>query len=352
MRGVYIHLPFCQTKCDYCDFYSITNWNGTLLREYRECVRDEIRLASNKYGKFDISTVYLGGGTPSVFPAEHIDAMLETLRETFNLAAEAEITIEANPGTVDYDRLLAYRKSGINRISIGIQAAQDGLLASIGRRHRFADAVNAVETAKKAGFNNISLDMMLALPNQSIEDALETAQRLCELEPTHISAYELTLAEDTPFAKRFASAPCPEDYSIKMMEEVYARLASHGFRRYEISNWCKPGFESKHNIGYWTRRDYLGIGAGAHSLMRGERFRNADNVGAWMESISRGKLYHSDTETIDEREAAFERLMLGLRMTGGVVCSDETDKYFAEQIRSIIEDGLAERAQGKLRLTE
>ena len=352
--GIYIHIPFCRSKCAYCDFYSIASWDGALLMEYAERVRDEIRLVRQKYGKMyeknGVSTVYFGGGTPSLLAPEAVERIINAARAEFDMWPDAEITIEANPGTVDFDKLRAYREVGVNRLSLGAQSSLDRFLKPLGRIHTHADTVAAVEAARAAGFRNISIDAMVALPGQNVKDALTDAEAFCALRPEHLSVYELTVAPGTPLALANLQPP-DEDAAIEMMEAVYACLARHGYRRYEISNWSLPGYESEHNRGYWLRRDYMGIGAGAHSFITGERLAHAANITQWMRDVANGRLVYDERNVICEGEAMFETLMLGLRMMDGVCLTDAITAAYGGKIKTFIEDGLAEICGGRLRLT-
>lgn len=308
--GLYLHIPFCKKKCDYCDFASYAgcraDWQPVIAAMKAEIARAE---------GLAVSTVFFGGGTPTLLPAETLIDLLDTARRHFIIDPDAEITVEANPGTVNAKGLAVLRKAGVNRLSIGAQAMQAPLLQALGRIHRWADVERAVADARAAGFSNLNIDLMYGLPGQTPRDFRETLQAAIALDIPHLSLYSLIIEEGTPFHARYAEHPeaLPgEEAAWEMADDALWITGDAGIRRYEISNYAKPGFACRHNLGYWLRRDYLGIGVAAHSLLRNFRWGNAHTIGGYLAG-------EREEETIiTGEEARFERLMLGLRLVDGI----------------------------------
>ena len=300
-RGLYIHVPFCLTKCPYCDFYSVS-YSRSAVQEYAQAV---MRNLSRYDEPFD--TVYFGGGTP-VLAAEHIGGILSCA----NLTRGAEITVEANPCLCLPETLDTLRKGGVNRLSIGVQSLNGGELAALGRRHGAQQAENAVLAAAKAGFEDISADIMLAVPRQTCGSLSRTIARLAELPLTHVSAYMLKIEPATPFGADPPETP-GEDETAELYLRAVSELEKRGFAQYEISNFAKKGFESRHNLKYWRREEYLGIGAAAHSFYGGKRFAVPRDVQAFIAAPVQPVEYTDSAP--DEKE---ERIMLGLRLAEGI----------------------------------
>lgn len=336
MTGIYVHIPFCVKKCPYCDFYSLAQKG--LQKEYAAALIGEMK----QYRGLRADTVFIGGGTPTAIGG----LLLEVVRgvnENFILENGCEFTVEANPATADDSLFAALRALGVNRLSIGAQSFDDGELKLLGRAHTARDTEETVCAAKKAGFSNISLDLMLGIPRQTLESARKSALRAVALGAQHISAYSLIIEENTPFYGR--ELPLPDE---ELEREIYYQtrdlLQENGFSRYEISNFAKAGRECRHNIKYWTLEDYMGFGAAAHSLCLGERFFNEANVKAYIGGAGRRVSEEFLSGEIREKE----RFMLGLRMAAGIAYSGE----FPEKVEPLIKKGLLEKRNGFLRLTE
>ncbi|MBP3609705.1 MAG: oxygen-independent coproporphyrinogen III oxidase [Lachnospiraceae bacterium] len=322
--GLYVHIPFCVKKCSYCDFLSAPADDATKKR-YVDALCKEIQGYKELTKEYGLATVYFGGGTPSVLEVSLIGQLLETIQKNFTLDMQrAEITMEVNPGTVTPDKLAQYRSMGINRLSIGVQSAKEKELALLGRIHSFADARNTVQWAREAGFDNISLDVISALPGQSFSDYQENLEAILALEPEHISSYSLIIEEKTPFYDWYAEgkekeADLPDEETDRAMY-VYTkeRLAEAGYERYEISNYAKPGFESRHNSSYWTGQEYLGVGLGASSLFTNARYHNETDLLTYVEETEAGKDVRREIERLVEAERMEEFMILGLRRMCGI----------------------------------
>ena len=342
--GLYLHIPFCVKKCDYCDFSSYAGREDQ-WRPVMDAMKAEMAAAEG----LAIGTVYIGGGTPTVLPAELLIELLAAARRHFSVAEDTEITVEANPGTVDRQKLDALHAAGVNRLSLGAQAMQPSLLETLGRIHRLADVERAVRDARAAGFVNISLDLMYGLPGQRPGDFRATLEAALALSPSHLSLYSLIVEENTPFFRRYGGRPellPSEDDLAEMCDDALWMTEDAGLARYEISNYAKPGFESKHNLGYWLRRDYLGIGCAARSLLHNFRWGNADTIQGYL------KGERSEEVIISEKEARFERLMLGLRLVEGIPWGEQAlvDTY-KEKMKKLRERGLMEWDDERLWLT-
>ncbi|MBE5905592.1 MAG: oxygen-independent coproporphyrinogen III oxidase [Lachnospiraceae bacterium] len=336
---IYIHIPFCVKKCDYCDFLSFS-MNEEARKEYLGMLLSEIRTCAWATEGISVPTVFVGGGTPSLLSGEEIAEILEAVRDTFEVEPNAEITIEANPGTVTYDKLVAYRKVGVNRISFGLQSAQEQELQLLGRIHTYETFVESFQLARKAGFTNINVDLMSALPGQSVESYKDSLLKVCALEPEHISAYSLIIEEETPFYERYAEDEKKrergeepellpsEDEERKMDALTQELLAEHGYERYEISNYAKPGMECKHNMGYWTRENYIGFGLGASSLFDNVRYKNKDSLWLYMHGENR-----KEAEAVDKTGQMEEFMFLGLRLDKGV-----SKKVFEETFHKTMDE--------------
>lgn len=333
MASLYIHVPFCAKKCAYCDFTSYPDCEGQWAA-YFAALEDEIRAWTAKVGRrFD--TAFIGGGTPSLVSAEYI-ARIAGLFET------DEFTIEANPGTLTEEKLRIYRECGINRISIGVQSFDNALLERIGRIHNAEQAEQAVCMARKAGFDNINIDLMYALPGQSMDMWRATLDRAIDIAPTHISAYSLIIEEGTPIAKW--AQPADDDYVNAMQRIATETLTEAGYGRYEVSNYAKVGYECRHNIRYWERGEYIGVGCAAHSLFGGARFSNPTGLKDYLSGVRR-----VDEEALSAEDEIEETLMLGLRMTRGIPISAIPD---IGRARRIVDYGFAEMKDGRFFLNE
>lgn len=318
--SVYIHIPLCVRKCAYCDFVSYPGRAGR-AGEYVEAVCREARAQAAFFGRRRVETVYIGGGTPSLLNGAQARALLDALRDAFDVSPEAEITMEANPGTLTRAKLDAYREAGVNRLSLGVQSFDGALLRAIGRIHTAAQAEEAVRLARGAGFGNVNLDLMCGLPGQTPTQWEETLARALSLSPEHLSCYALILEEGTPLyeeARAGRCAPLPDEDALLRMDEATDRLTrGAGLSRYEVSNWARPGRECRHNLVYWECLPYLGLGCAAHSDMDGRRFYNPSGFEEYLSLAASGASRPAEGRG-DARERRFERMMMGLRMTRGV----------------------------------
>ena len=323
MAGIYLHIPFCVRKCAYCDFVSFPN--GSVPESYADALLTEIELVS-RGGSYPAAfdTVFFGGGTPSLLTGDQMRHIMNALRERFDIRAEAEISMEANPGTVTPEKLAAYREAGINRLSIGLQSTHDTLLHEIGRIHSLDQFLTTMKNAREAGFSNINVDLMHGLPNQTIPQYLDSINTVCDLGVQHISAYSLILEEHTPLytrVERGEIAAPEEDLVADMQDAGIDLLEERGYHRYEISNFARDGFECRHNLNYWQNGEYLGFGIAAHGVVRDRkwtRYANVDNLEEYNRLIARGKRPLAETIRLSPRDEMFECVMLGLRLLRGI----------------------------------
>ena len=407
---LYIHIPFCKKKCNYCDFLSAPA-SKPRRQEYMQALMTEIMIWSGAaYDGHEVKSIFIGGGTPSILEPEQIGTLMRMINIYFNVSKSAEITIECNPGMVNKDKLMAYRAEGINRLSIGLQSANDAELAVLGRIHTWADFVATYNLARECGFTNINVDLMSALPGQKLESWTDTLKKVAELNPEHISAYSLIIEEGTPFFARYGElsnedvqvggkpaveigaaetvtenadgtisteggaaklvcvtdemAAWPELPNEDTERAMYAAteeiLAAYGYHRYEISNYAKKNKECSHNVGYWTGIDYIGLGLGASSLFENARFSNVRDVAAYKEAAENAQL-PTDWETVHqlkEEHRIEEFMFLGLRMMRGVSRKEferrfkkSMDEVYGEVIAKYTGMGLLEEADGWVRLT-
>lgn len=353
--AVYIHVPFCVRKCAYCDFASFSGCESQFDAYFGE-LNDEIESWRETLSAREITSIFFGGGTPSLPPAEHICRILEHVRNIAHFADDIEITIEANPGTLTPEKLRAYRASGVNRISIGVQSFDAELLKNLGRIHTPQQAADAVHMAREAGFENISIDLMYALPGQSLKQWKDTLEAALALPIRHISAYSLIVEEGTPMFARVerGEAVIPDDEVVNEMQRyAIERFAQAGMLRYEISNFAQPGRESRHNITYWLGGDYLGLGSAAHSLVNGARFCNPPAL----EDYLAGQRMLDKTPCTRE-DCMEETLMLATRMVRGLDLEkwardfgQRLEEVRAKEIQKLTGHGLVEIEGGFLRLT-
>jgi len=337
MAGLYVHIPFCTKKCIYCDFYSIENLNP--IAGFLNALHQEIQLSIPQGAGTSFSTVFLGGGTPSLLPPEDIAAILDHLHRAFSIDADAEVTMESNPGTLELTRLRGYRAAGVNRLSIGVQSFHEDELAFLGRIHNAEEAEQAVHNAREAGFTNVSIDLIYSLPGQSIAKWGQSLTRALALQTNHISAYSLIVEDNTPLARLVGSrqvVPQPAEREAEFFEHTSMVLASAGYEQYEVSNFAQPGFRSSHNMNYWRHGNYLGLGPSAHSFwkMDGEarRWWNIANVNNYISLLADGSLPTAGDETLTGESMMVERFFLGLRSDG--VRLDEFRREFGDGLLS------------------
>ena len=340
MLGLYIHIPFCVTKCKYCDFNSFKIDLNEKIK-YLNYLGEEMKLYKEEIKNREIDSVFVGGGTPSILNENEINILFEKIKENFNIKSNAEITMECNPGTLTLNKLKVMKKSGVNRLSIGLQAVQNHHLKYIGRIHTFEEFEKNYHDAKQMGFDNINL--MYALPNQSREDWMESLEKVVKLNPTHISAYSLILEENTELFKMYERDEfnlLDENTDIEMYEYTINYLKSHGYNQYEISNYAKDNFECKHNVLYWKCEEYVGIGASASGYFNGIRYNNICELDNYEKMILEGEKPIEWEEKLSIKDEIEESIFLGLRMNEGIQISDFKEKYnfdFEKEYKNEIE---------------
>lgn len=358
---LYLHIPFCVSKCKYCDFLSAPS--GEEQRQiYVERLCRRIHYWSDvihNYG-YEIVSIFVGGGTPSILTEAQITQVFEAVYESFPIREDAEITLEMNPGTDVKDKLPVYRKLGINRLSMGLQSADNKELKCLGRIHTYEDFRQVYQWAREAGFTNVNVDLMSAIPGQTLESYEDTLRKVADLEPEHISAYSLIIEEGTPFYERYGEGRHAEELPDEDIErQMYVRtgeiLEDYGYHRYEISNYAKDGYECRHNLGYWDRKEYLGLGAGASSLMDHIRWKEPDHIGPSTGLVLEEREDFTRLRRKDEME---EFMFLGLRKINGVSEYDfyksfrvSMDEIYKESIENLIKEGLLVREEDRIRLT-
>jgi oxygen-independent coproporphyrinogen-3 oxidase len=343
--GLYIHIPFCVRKCPYCDFYSVTDL--ALKPRFLKALIAEMGIASAEGLCFD--TLYIGGGTPSVYGYHDIGQIVTAISRNFDLRPDAEITIEVNPGTVSIEQLKGYREAGINRINIGVQSFYQKNLDFLGRIHSANEARNAVTEAQEAGFQNIGLDLIYGLPDQSKPDWLEDLNQAVEYDPTHLSCYMLTYEKGTPLHSGLKGGqvqPLADDNVRTLFETTIEYLEDHKYLQYEISNFARMGNDgkphlSKHNLKYWTLVPYIGLGPSAHSFVEPQRYWNVSSVSSYIAAIESGRLPVAEKEVLSEQQQMIEAIYLGLRMTAGIDLIGFKAKYgieFMKAFKAVITD--------------
>ena len=334
--GLYIHIPFCVKKCEYCDFLS---WNAEEeeRQQYVAALLSEIESYREFAKGYRVSTIFIGGGTPSVLLPKQMEDILQKIYEIFELERRAEITIEVNPGTVDEEKLQCYKENGVNRLSMGLQSVKDEKLRLLGRIHTYQEFVESYELARKAGFDNISIDLISSVPGQTLQEWKEELETAAAQNPEHISVYQLIIEEGTPFYEKYAEHPelLPDEETSR---EIYLWtgkfLKEAGYEQYEISNYAKPGKESRHNLKYWERGDYLGLGLGAASMVRNIRMSNTKDMRTYLERCDKPKTMREDVQFLEEPRQMEEFMFLGLRLTSGIRLSD-FKKAFGKNIFEI-----------------
>lgn len=363
--SLYIHFPFCLKKCLYCDFNSIADSPLKPAEYVAALVREMDLRAKTLPAPATAPTLYFGGGTPSLMEPDLVGEIIDAAARLFGLEADAEITIEANPGTLTLEKLAGYRAAGVNRLSLGVQAFDDALLARLGRVHTADEAIAAYAAARTAGFTNIGIDLIHSLPGQSVEMWRKALDQATSLAPEHISAYGLSIEEGTPFFRLEEAGELPlpdEGEAVAMFEATIEVLAGKGYQYYEISNFALPGFRSRHNRVYWRRGNYLGFGAGAHSFLRepdwGVRWKNPDSYAPYLEAVQCSILAAEELHPLSRREALSEAFFLGLRLLDGVDLrlleaefGPAVEECFATPIRELTEQGLLATDAGRLRLS-
>lgn len=364
--GLYVHVPFCVRKCNYCDFLSFPSGcaeDSPRRMEYIKLLGEELKLHKVQQTggwKEPFDTIFIGGGTPSVLSERELDALFEKIAEyTGMLPADTEYTMECNPGTVSPGKLNRMRQAGINRISFGMQSAVDSELKALGRIHTFEEFETGYEMARKAGFDNINIDLMAAIPGQTLQSYEKSLRQVIRLEPEHISSYSLIIEEGTPFYELYhENPPVDEDTDREMYERTEEVLGQAGYGRYEISNYAKKGWECRHNIKYWRRAPYLGVGLGAASFYGHTRHYNLRDLHAYRRAVHEGKLPEAEVEFLEKRDEMAEFIFLGLRMMEGISGSDFYSEFgtdlqteYGTVIERHIREGLLKREGDRLLLS-
>lgn len=353
--ALYVHIPFCRSKCVYCDFASYPG-REAVWEPYLTALLDELRAWKERLCEYEAATIFIGGGTPSLLPAEMIERILDGVGSCVKVHPGAEITMEANPGTLSREKLIRCRKAGVNRLSFGAQSMNDALLRRLGRIHTAQDVRMAVEEARAAGFGNLSLDLMYALPGQTMEDWRQTLEQAVALAPEHLSAYSLIVEEGTPLHDRVSRGETEvpdDDMAVEMQRMAIDLLSSAGYGRYEISNFALADYACRHNLVYWRRGEYLGVGCAAHSLMNGERFENPRSLDEYLSGKRRQNVVRLTRE--DRME---ETLMLSTRTCRGMDLEAYRREFGvdfcasrARKLKQLERMGLVRVEQGFLRLT-
>lgn len=362
--GIYIHIPFCKKKCRYCDFVSYSN-KESCIENYINALKKEIQ---NRYDveeikDYKIDTIYIGGGTPSLIDAKYIEDILQTIRAKFNVLECCETTIEVNPGSATEEKLKRYIEIGINRLSIGMQSTDDNILKEIGRIHTYEEFLTTYNNARKVGFKNINVDLMLGLPNQTMEILQQSINKTIELKPEHISVYSLILEDNTPLKIDYENNKIElpdEELERKMYWMVKKTLEKNNYKHYEISNFAKDGFESKHNMNCWNQHDYLGFGLASHSYFKAKRYCNTNNLEGYIKNIKDNNIEANVEiqEVQNEEDMKKEFMLLGLRKIDGIDIQEFKNRFienpifkFHNELEKLSNEGLVEIDLDRIRLT-
>ena len=360
--GIYIHIPFCKQKCFYCDFCSFANKNE-MQEKYVETVINEIKNITHKE-KYTVTTIYLGGGTPSILNPEYIKNILQEIKSSFKILDDAEITIEINPGTVNEEKLKRYKEYGINRLSIGLQSANDKILKNIGRIHDYKQFEETFFFARKCGFKNINVDLMIGLPTQAIEDVKQTLEKIIQKNPEHISVYSLIIEEGTIIEKLINEnkLQLPDEETERIMYwTVVNELKENGYNQYEISNFSKKTYESKHNTNCWKQKQYIGLGTSEHSYLNKKRYSNTNNIEEYIKNIQESNISKNITihEEQTEESTMNEYMLLGLRMIQGININEFKQKFkidptikYKEILEKLQKENLIQITKTSIKLTK
>jgi oxygen-independent coproporphyrinogen III oxidase len=358
--GLYIHIPFCKAKCFYCDFNSYA-YKDELVPAYFDALERELEITADIAKEYSIKSIFIGGGTPSYIKADYIYKTIKRCRDIFNIEPNAEISIESNPGTLTVEKLNAYKESGINRLSMGLQAWQNQILKRLGRIHDIDDFIKNYKEAEKVGFENINVDLIFGIPGQTLNEWLNTLSNVIRLGSRHLSCYSLKIEEGTVFDKRVKSGkmvPIDDDIDREMYHETIRILNSYGYNHYEISNFAREGYECRHNLIYWNAEEYLGFGAGAHSYVKGKRFNNEYSLERYIALLSEGKDFHENVEIITKEDSMSEYMILGLRLIKGIDKNEFKERFnedimalYQDKINKLIDEELLESINNNLRLT-
>ena len=353
--GLYVHIPFCRQKCAYCDFLSFACSNDRLLIEYSKALALEIRSRCADCADYTVDSIFIGGGTPSLLPASAFQRIMTELEHNFHIAEDAEITVEANPASLTREKMEMYLQTGVNRLSIGVQSFDNGILKILGRLHDKNEAFNTIQNARKAGFRNINIDLIFGVPTQTTKNWIDTVKQGIFLGPQHISLYSLQLEEGTELHRKVCREKTleatPEIIDREMYHEAVALLGRSGYRHYEISNTALPGYESRHNGKYWAYDEYLGLGLGSSSFFRGSRFRNHERMSAYIEAIKAGRIPvdESSIEHYTERDEMGIFVFTGLRRAEGVSL-EAFRRQFGMDLFSVYDPAILRRHKGLINL--
>ena len=360
--GIYIHIPFCKQKCFYCDFCSFANKNE-MQGKYVETVINEIKNITHKE-KYTVTTIYLGGGTPSILNPDYIKSILQEIKSSFEILDDAEITIEINPGTVNEEKLKKYKEYGINRLSIGLQSGNDKILKKIGRIHDYKQFEETFFYARKCGFKNINVDLMIGLPTQAVEDVKQTLEKIIQKNPEHISVYSLIIEEGTIIEKLINEnkLQLPDEETERIMYwTVVNELKENGYNQYEISNFSKKTYESKHNTNCWKQKQYIGLGTSAHSYLNKKRYSNTNNIEEYIKNIQENNISKNITihEEQTEESTMNEYMLLGLRMIQGININEFKQKFkidptikYKETLEKLQKENLIQITKTSIKLTK
>ena len=356
--GIYIHIPFCRSKCDYCDFYSLAGREAQ-MDQYQKALLAHMKETAPLAQGFAVDSIYFGGGTPSYYGAKRLKELLAALHKLFQVGKDAEITVECNPDSVDLRSLRILKKAGVNRLSLGMQSAQEGELRAIHRAHTAQQTNQAVELARKAKFTNLSLDLIYGLPGQTMDSWKATVEHALSLIPQHLSCYGLKVEEGTPLARRVAEGEVlpGDDEQADLYLWTVGRMERAGYPQYEISNFAKPGYQSRHNLRYWLTRPYIGFGPGAHSDFGGRRYSFVRDLDAYIRGVLEGGNIIDSSELIPQRERCGEYLMLRLRTVQGIDGREYRRTYFMDfapleaRLREFQAQGWAEETDGRWHFT-
>ena len=363
--GIYVHIPFCKQKCYYCDFVSFSK-NEDKIEKYIEALKKEIKEESKKIDKekYTIDTIYIGGGTPSYIEEKNISEIIYEIRKYYNIERQTEITIEVNPGTVNENKLKEYKKNGINRLSIGLQSTNNKLLKQIGRIHNYEKFLNTYNLARKVGFKNINVDLMLGLPNQTLNDIEESLRKVIKLNPEHISFYSLIVEENTKIEKMIEQGNLTlpsEELERKMYWKAKNILEENSYIHYEISNFAKEGYESKHNLNCWNQKEYIGFGVAAHSYFENKRYCNINCIEKYCKNIEENNINKNRDicEIQEEEEKKKEYMLLGLRKIEGINIQEfknifvENPIYlFRKELEKLVNEDLIQIDLNQIKLTD
>ncbi|OIQ61555.1 oxygen-independent coproporphyrinogen-III oxidase-like protein YqeR [Moorella thermoacetica] len=359
---IYIHIPFCARKCNYCDFISYPEQSPEVMAVYCHRLEEEMELAAGTWQPGPAVTVFLGGGTPTILPAGLLERILVAVERNIDRQPGAEVSVEANPGTITLEKLRVLRSAGVNRLSLGVQSFDDRLLKAMGRIHRRRDIYQAYHLARRAGFANINLDLIFGLPGQTLENWQATLKEALALQPEHLAAYSLQVEENTPWGRLAATGNLNlpgEELELAMYQEAREMLAAAGYQQYEISNFARPGYRCRHNLTYWLNLPYLGLGAAAASSWQGERWQNYSNLEQYGAALSAGQLPRAEIEVTTPRQQMAETMFMGLRLLAGVNLQAFRQRFgkdarevYAGEMERLLRAGLVEVQGYHLKLTE